>query len=66
MLAGVREMHKRLRDAISRGESITVASGNPGHSFREMPLRERAKEAGVDENDPLLVRALELQQKATD
>jgi hypothetical protein len=66
MIAEARKMHQRLRDAISRGKPIAVASGNPSHSFREMPLRERAKQAGVDDNDPLLVRALELQEKATD
>jgi len=31
-----------------------------------MPLREIAKQSGIDDNDPLLVRALEAQDKATD
>jgi hypothetical protein len=66
MIAEARKMHRRLRDAIRTGKSITVAMGDPSHSFRTIPLRERAKQAGVDDNDPLLVRALELQEKATD
>ena len=66
MIAEARKMHQRLRDAMRTGKSISVAMGNPAHSFRTIPLRERAKQAGVDDNDPFLVRALELQEKATD
>ena len=36
----------------------------PANSFREAPLREYAKEAGVAESDPLLLRALKAQEKA--
>ena len=66
MIAEARKMHQRLRDALRTGKSIPVTMGDPSHSFRTIPLRERAKQAGVDDNDPLLVRALELQEKATD
>jgi hypothetical protein len=66
MIAEARKMHQRLRDALRTGKSIPVAMGDPSHSFRTIPLRVRAKQAGVDDNDPLLVRALELQEKATD
>jgi len=66
MIAEARKMHQRLRDAIRTGKSIPVAMGDSSHSFRTIPLRERAKQAGIDDNDPLLVRALELQEKATD
>jgi hypothetical protein len=41
--------------------ALMVADSN---SFRSWPLRETAKEVGVDENDPLLVWALEAQEKA--
>jgi hypothetical protein len=36
------------------------------NSFRAWPLREMAKEHGIDENDPLLLWALEAQEKAAD
>jgi hypothetical protein len=66
MIANARKMQQILRDAIRTGKSVPVAMGDPSHSFRTIPLRERAKQAGIDDNDPLLVRALELQEKATD
>ncbi len=34
------------------------------NSFRAWPLREMAKEEGIHENDPLLLWALEAQEKA--
>ena len=64
MIANARKMHQRLREAIRTGESVPVAMVARSNSFLAMPLRERAKHAGIDENDPLLVRALEAQEKA--
>jgi hypothetical protein len=61
------EMRKRrdmMRDAISRGQSAPVAMPAEANSFKAAPLREWAKGAGVDQNDPLLLRALEAQEKA--
>lgn len=60
----LREKNKFLRDAISRGEHVAVARPAEPNSFKAAPLREWAKGAGIDENDPLLVRALAAQEKA--
>jgi hypothetical protein len=58
----VMEQVERLRQGPPRG----VVRCADEKSFRAIPLRERAKEAGVDENDPLLLWALEAQEKAAD
>ena len=65
-MAMIRKIHQNLRDKISRGEPVTVAMGPDSDSSRTMPLRKIAREADINDNDPLLVRALELQEKATD
>jgi hypothetical protein len=65
-MATARKIHQNLRDKISRGEPVTVAMGPDSDSFRTLPLHKIAEEAGIDDNDPLLVRALEAQEKATD
>jgi hypothetical protein len=63
-MAKARQIRQVLRDAISRGEPVPIMMPADSNCFRAWPLREIAKEAGIDENDPLLVRALEAQEKA--
>jgi hypothetical protein len=60
----MRTRREMMRDAINRGESVPVAMPAESNSFKAAPLREWGKDAGVDENDPLLLRALEAQEKA--
>jgi len=60
----MRNRRKIMRDAISRGESLPIMMPAESNSFKAAPLREWAKAARVDENDPLLLRALEAQAKA--
>jgi hypothetical protein len=64
-VAELREQNKIMRDALSREEpGVAVAMPSESNSFKAARLREWAKDAGVDENDPLLLRALEAQAKA--
>jgi hypothetical protein len=60
----MRTRREMMRDAINRGESVPVAMPAESNSFKAAPLLEWAKNAVVDENDPLLLRALEAQEKA--
>ena len=60
----MRKYRKMMRDAISRGESFDVAISDESNTHKAAPLCEWAKRAGVDQNDPLLLRALEAQEKA--
>jgi hypothetical protein len=59
-------VHELVAEQVEQAKAaprpaLMVADAN---SFRAMPLRKRAKEAAVDENDPLLLWALEAQEKA--
>ena len=60
----MREHLKKMREIASRGENIFLAMPSESNSFRAFPLREIAEQLKIDDNDPLLVRALEAQQKA--
>ncbi len=60
----IREMHKIQRDVMSRGESLGVLMVAEPNSLRAVDVRQLAKENGIDENDPLLLRAVETQEKA--
>jgi hypothetical protein len=51
---------EKVEKAAPRPALMTAES----NSFRAWPLREIAKEQGIDENDPLLLWALEAQEKA--
>jgi hypothetical protein len=59
-------VHELVAEQVEQAKAaprpaLMVADSN---SFRAWPLREMAKEEGVDENDPLLLWALEAQEKA--
>ena len=60
----VMEKVERLKQGPPR--SVAVLGFADSKSFRAMPLRLMAIEAGIDENDPLLAWALEAQEKAAD
>jgi hypothetical protein len=60
----IRENHRIQRDAISRGETIGVAMVAEANSLRAGDVRRLAKENGIYQNDPLLLRAVEAQEKA--
>ena len=60
----IRENHRIQRDAIIRGESIGVLMVAEANSLRAVDVRELAKENDIDQNDPLLLRAVKTQEKA--
>jgi hypothetical protein len=49
---------KKIREGPPRGVVVSESG------FRTAPFREWARRAGIDENDPLLLRALKAQSKA--
>jgi hypothetical protein len=57
---------EEARETTNETPSGEVAMPDHSNTFRAIPLRKMALEAGIDEKDPLLVRALEAQEKAED
>jgi uncharacterized protein YnzC (UPF0291/DUF896 family) len=60
----VHELVVEQVEQAKQGPPRFAVMTSDSNSFRAMPMRKRAKEAGVDENDPLLLWALEAQEKA--